>query len=199
MTVPILTVSQLEGAHDIEKPRPIPLDKLLYATDLSPGTDRGMETALMLAQEFSAELIVLHVVRWLGGEYPFELLPPGLDQHAARSRHAVLERLVASVPESARREPWVRIELLGGAPSERILRFADDQNVDMIVLNIRSPSGLDRALLGSTAKRVVRGAHVPVLSVPPGSGARTQLTRLSPTHLQDMGPRARNETHTSRS
>jgi nucleotide-binding universal stress UspA family protein len=48
-----------------------------------------------------------------------------------------------------------------------ILKAADESNADLIVLSTSSRPGLDRALLGSTAERVVRAAHVPVLSFPP--------------------------------
>jgi nucleotide-binding universal stress UspA family protein len=73
------------------------------------------------------------------------------------------------VPEDARKDPRVRIELREGVPYEVILAFAASDEVDLIVLNTQSRSGIDRALLGSTAERVVRGATVPVLSIP-GSG-----------------------------
>jgi nucleotide-binding universal stress UspA family protein len=165
---PILTVSHLDSEHALEKPQPIPLRKLLYATDLSEVADRALEFALVLAHEFSAQLIVLHALPDLGWAYGMEYVPLDLTKEKTEAREAVFHRLVSSVPESARRDPRVRIELQEGRPAETILRFADGEDVDMIVLNTQSRSGLDRALLGSTAERVVRGAHVPVLSVPPG-------------------------------
>ena len=36
----------------------------------------------------------------------------------------------------------------------------------MLVLSLHSKSRVERALLGSTAERVVRSAHIPVLSIP---------------------------------
>jgi nucleotide-binding universal stress UspA family protein len=164
---PTLTVSDLDSEHALGRIRPIPLRRLLYATDLSELAARALEFALGLAHEFSAELIVLHALPGLGWVYGMEHLRLDLTREKAKAREAVFDKLVSSVPESARRNPRVRIELQEGRPAETILRFAGEEKVDMIILNTQSRSGLDRALLGSTAERVVRGAHVPVLSVPP--------------------------------
>jgi nucleotide-binding universal stress UspA family protein len=60
----------------------------------------------------------------------------------------------------------IEVAILEGKPYEQILRFADDHGIDIIVLNLQSKGILERAFLGSTAERVVRLAHMPVLSVP---------------------------------
>jgi len=52
-------------------------------------------------------------------------------------------------------------------PLTAILKNVKRENVDLIVMNIHGKGMLDRALLGSTAERVVRGAGVPVLLIPP--------------------------------
>jgi len=41
-----------------------------------------------------------------------------------------------------------------------------------LVMNVHGKSMLDRALLGSTAERVVRGAGIPVLVIPPVIGKK---------------------------
>ncbi len=53
-----------------------------------------------------------------------------------------------------------------GKSFRKIVEVAEDQGMDIIVLNLQSKSMLERALLGSTAERVVRLAHTPVLSIP---------------------------------
>jgi nucleotide-binding universal stress UspA family protein len=165
--VPVLTVSHLDREHDIAEPQPVPLRKIMYATDLVATPDRGMETALNLAGRFSADLLVVHVMRELRWAYGAEGVPLDIETTSVEVRDGLITRLEASVPESSRHDPRVRTELLEGQPYEKILETAEREDVDLIVLNTRSRSGLDRALLGSTAERIVRGAHVPVLSVPP--------------------------------
>ncbi len=45
------------------------------------------------------------------------------------------------------------------------MRFAEANQVDLIVISTRGHSGLSRWLMGSVADRVLRGAKVPVLLV----------------------------------
>jgi nucleotide-binding universal stress UspA family protein len=65
--------------------------------------------------------------------------------------------------------PEIPIEFLvvEGKPYEKILQTASDHAAGIIVMNLESKSTLERALIGSTAERVVRLSSIPVLSVPP--------------------------------
>ena len=52
-----------------------------------------------------------------------------------------------------------------GKPPEEIVQYANDADVEMIVMGTHGRSGVDRHLMGSVAERVVRTAEVPVLTV----------------------------------
>lgn len=52
-----------------------------------------------------------------------------------------------------------------GAPSETILTYATEADVDLIVMGTHGRSGFQRFLAGSVAERVVRAGTVPVLTV----------------------------------
>lgn len=58
-----------------------------------------------------------------------------------------------------------------GKPFEKLLKIANEQHIDIIVINLQSKTMLERAFLGSTAERVVRLAHIPVLSIPVASAS----------------------------
>jgi len=55
-----------------------------------------------------------------------------------------------------------------GHPSSAIIEFAENNNVDLVVLGTLGKTGLDRFLLGSVAEKVVRGSKVPVMVVHSG-------------------------------
>jgi nucleotide-binding universal stress UspA family protein len=59
----------------------------------------------------------------------------------------------------------VREVILEGHPSDEILNFAENNNIDLIVMGTLGKTGLDRFLMGSVAENVVRHAKVPVLVV----------------------------------
>ena len=52
-----------------------------------------------------------------------------------------------------------------GVPHDTILEYAEEADVDVVVMGTHGRSGLDRYLLGSVTERVVRSAEVPVLTV----------------------------------
>jgi len=53
-----------------------------------------------------------------------------------------------------------------GSPSREIVEYANQHGCDLIVMGTHGRGGIDRLLLGSVAERVVRSAHVPVVTVP---------------------------------
>lgn len=59
----------------------------------------------------------------------------------------------------------VRTLVLTGSASQEIVRAASEEHADAIVLGTHGRTGLNRALLGSVADRVIRTASCPVLTV----------------------------------
>jgi nucleotide-binding universal stress UspA family protein len=55
--------------------------------------------------------------------------------------------------------------ILKGSPAEKILDFADEQDVDMIVVGSHGRGEFERFAIGSVSEKVVRHAKVPVLIV----------------------------------
>ena len=75
----------------------------------------------------------------------------------------VLTQLQDLVPQAFRHRCGV--ELAVGSPAETIVRIAQEQAADLIVMGTHGRTGLQHALLGSVAEKVVRLAPCPVLTV----------------------------------
>ena len=71
------------------------------------------------------------------------------------------------VPAEARNWCNIVTRVETGVPYRVILRMVEDWKIDLLVMNIHGKGMLDRALLGSTAERVVRTAPCPVMMIPP--------------------------------
>ena len=56
--------------------------------------------------------------------------------------------------------------LVEGVAADEIFKLANANVADLIAITVRHKGGIERALLGSTAERVIREARVPVLSIP---------------------------------
>jgi nucleotide-binding universal stress UspA family protein len=59
----------------------------------------------------------------------------------------------------------VESRVLKGHPAEKILSFAEDNNIDMIIVGSLGKSRYERVLVGSVSEKIIRHAKVPVLVV----------------------------------
>jgi len=62
----------------------------------------------------------------------------------------------------------VRGELAVGYPAEEILRYADENDIDLILMATHGRSGIKRWTMGSVADKVLRASNIPVLLVRAG-------------------------------
>jgi nucleotide-binding universal stress UspA family protein len=164
VSVPILTVSHVDtDEHVIGL---VALRRILYATDLGEASNAGLKYAIELARGTGARLTIAHVVY-----YPDRALwsAPGIANFEGERVEAVREiqkRVEAVLQHEGAGQLQIDIAVVEGKPFERILGMADERDSDLIVINLQSKSALERALIGSTAERVVRLAPIPVLSIP---------------------------------
>jgi nucleotide-binding universal stress UspA family protein len=101
----------------------------------------------------------------------------------------VTQLLADAVAEVGPEVP-VSLTATGGDPADQILRYAGLHPIDLIVVGTHGRTGVGRALLGSVAERVVRGARCPVLVVP----APRQSTMSPPSAASPFGVELRGET-----
>jgi nucleotide-binding universal stress UspA family protein len=158
LPVPVLTVT-----NDAQ---PKTLSRILFATDLTESSHDGFEFALDLARTIGAHLILLHVIEPV--PMSFGVGMPVIDSR--EEKQALYERarrkLSQLESEGARQHVVVVSEVAEGFAPEQILAKAENSAAGLIVLTILNKGLLERALLGSTAERVVRVSQVPVLSFP---------------------------------
>ena len=164
--VPVLTVSHLEPERELHKPGPVPLKKLLYATDLADGSEAGLEFSIRLARGLNAHLTVVHVVQPLDAAIYGIETAGYLPDYAVEARAQASERLNRLVGLVSDGSVPITTVLADGVAYERIHALAAGQKADLVVINLQGKGRLDRALLGRTAERVIRTATVPVLALP---------------------------------
>jgi len=134
--------------------------RMLFATDFTPASVMAARTALEIFQTIS----MIHVVHVspLAAQVPPHFLAwvPLLEENAAPRFERVKTELGA--PPRA----TVECVQLEGKPSSEILNFARSAQVDLIVTGSRGGGFIDRLLMGSTSRGLVRGVPCAVLIVP---------------------------------
>jgi nucleotide-binding universal stress UspA family protein len=142
-------------------------NKILVAVDFSDGSRAALRYAAQLTEPFNAAVTVLNVIEvndgWLKiGSNEF----PVLDEQLRESTRL---RLADFAGENGGARSWQFVTRLG-KPVEEIIRTADELGVDVVVIATRGLTGLQRAMIGSTAEAVVRGAPCAVWMVPGRGG-----------------------------
>ncbi len=137
----------------------LPIHTILHPTDLSDSARPAFELACALARDYSAELVIVHVVPPARVFAPDGIAVP----FPAEEPYEALARLARLHPV----DPNVRADhrLLDGDPTEEILKAARVVKADVIVMGTHGSSGLTRLLMGSVAESVMRKAPCPVLTV----------------------------------
>ena len=135
---------------------------ILVAVDFSGGTARVLEKAQEIAESAGARMSLIHVVEYSPYLFPPDTpLPVDYDLEARFCEQATqrLEAL-AQQPGLAQVKRYVEV----GSPTIEIVRIAQEQAVDLIVVGSHGRHGLQR-VMGSTASGVMHTANCDVLAV----------------------------------
>lgn len=160
---PVLTVSPKDG-----EPQPFAPQRILHPTDFSDYSDHALPYAAGLAQRYSSELLMIHVVTMWDYDpaNPEWRFPPLPEEHSAAAEEAARSALDEHGKPTVPDEVSVERRLVRGFdPPVEIVQAAEESDVDLIVIATHGRTGFRHALLGSTAEKIVRFAHCPVLTV----------------------------------
>jgi universal stress protein A len=139
--------------------------KILVPTDFSEFSDRALRQALDIGRQYGAKVFILHVIPPMA-RYAIDYAITAdammaAEEQAKESSAESIKAQSAKFPHSKDLEIETVIET--GAPAETILRFAEEQGVDLIVIASLGRWGLAKYLIGHVARNILKGATCPVL------------------------------------
>ena len=142
------------------------VDKILLATDNSKQADKAGEEAISMAS-LGGTIIVLYVI---DADYlnalPQQDLRDQLSENLKRDGKEAVEKFKRELEEEQCAGTCPNLNLVTmikeGKPADVIVKIAEEEGVDQIVLGKSGKHGIEKFLLGSTADRVVREAKIPV-------------------------------------
>jgi len=137
--------------------------KILVATDFSEGGDEALTQAMEMAATTRAAIELVHVIvpseEFAYDSVHFDLAPGALYLSIDRRLSERADRVKAAGLAST-------TKILEGSAVAEITQRARSIDADLIVVGTHGRTGLNRAMMGSVAERVVRRASCPVLTVP---------------------------------
>lgn len=161
-------------------PSMLSIQRILVGFDFSTRCQQTLQRAGALAKSWGATLSVLHVLP----EVPYEGASQNVDLvdwmgKLGSEVSAELESQVGQLlPSGIEVESLIRT----GDPTEEILEFAVEKQVQLILVGSESHSGLEDLLWGRTCEGVLQNTTVP-LWVERGEGLSELKTLLLPTDL----------------
>lgn len=138
-------------------------DNILIATDGSLHTRNAVKQGLAIAKLSGAKVYVVYVVDTAA----FASMPMDATWESMYDLLRKEGEAAAMGIEKEAGNQGIKIEkvILEGNPAQEIVKFADANKIDLIVMGTLGKSGLERFLLGSVAEKVIRTASCPVMVV----------------------------------
>lgn len=145
---------------------------IVVPTDFSDCAQMALHYAMDLVEP-EGRIVLCHVVDDLPLTYGYVGVAFTAGDIRTRISEEAQKELEAIVPTNPDR---VKIEthLLHGAPQREIVKLVSSVQADLVVMGTHGRSGLEHALMGSVAERVIRKAPCPVLVVREG-GAESRI------------------------
>jgi nucleotide-binding universal stress UspA family protein len=136
----------------------INLKNVLVAVNFDEASNVALRYARSLSKNFGARLHVIHVMENLF------LRPMANDPRAIEA--GITKRLLDTLSDADRTElhavPVIR---KSDTPADEIVKYAQAENIDLIVMGTHGRPGFSHLLMGSVAEKVVRAAPCPVLTL----------------------------------
>jgi nucleotide-binding universal stress UspA family protein len=164
---PVLTVPPRAPESAAE---PVAFKHIVCAVDFSDCAMHALDYAISLADEARASLTVVHVIE-LPPDIPREvhetvmLGPRDRRGYLALAEAEAQARLTDAVDGRVCGEQPIATVLRAGKPYREILRVAQEQSADLLVVGVHGRGAIDRMFFGSTTQHLVRQAACPVLTI----------------------------------
>jgi nucleotide-binding universal stress UspA family protein len=154
------------------------IKKILYATDLSENARYAARYAVALGERFDAEVTILNVIERISANIHSRVAAMLGEEEWQEIQVRRQKEIFTIIQERLRnfcqelqgqlagcRLEQAEILTREGEPVSEILALAEERPFDLIVMGTRGLGALADAVMGSTARRVIRRAKIPVLVV----------------------------------
>lgn len=129
----------------------------LVPLDFSASADHALEYALALATKLQARLTLLHVI------YMPKTVEVDLTPYQEQIEAGAKQAMDTYVKQAHDAGVEAHVDMVHGVPFREIVELAEAKHIDLIIMGTHGRTGLQHALLGSVAEKVVRLAPCPVL------------------------------------
>jgi nucleotide-binding universal stress UspA family protein len=139
--------------------------EIVMPTDFSEHSLRAVDYGVEIAERFSSHLTLIYVIEPLLQAADLTWTTVDFEELNKAHKQTAEKQLAQIVEERVSEETPCDTTILFGKPFVEILKFAKEENADLIVMATHGRGAISHLLMGSTAEKVVRKASCPVLTV----------------------------------
>ncbi len=143
------------------------IKKILFPINFAENFETLLPWVSTFTDKFGATLYVLYVTQDLKEFSSFYVPHGNIQSFQEEAVKAAQQKMAAVAKQFFEQFAKVETRVAIGKPAEKILEVAKQEDVDLIIMGTHGRKGLERALFGSVADKVVTGALCPVVTVHP--------------------------------
>ena len=141
--------------------------KILFPVDLSESSEKILPYVQIVAKKFEAKIHILFAARVFQYLSSIYVPHPSINKFEREIFEGAEKKLYEFIDKYFKEYPGTKPVVVPGDASEEIINYVESQGIDLIIMGTHGRKGLDKAIFGSVAERVVKGALVPVMVVNP--------------------------------
>lgn len=141
------------------------LRKILVPTDFNEKSDDVLKSAIGLAKNYDAELIIVHIIStdiYISSFYASAVNMPNLLNEVAQEAQAHMENFIKDFDLEGIKHS---VSVVEGNITSVILEKSEQEDIDLIIMGSHGRTGIERFILGSNSEKVIRNAHCNVLII----------------------------------
>ena len=143
------------------------IENILFPVDLTESAEKLVPHVAIMVEKFDAQLHILFVVR-IFQYFTNSYVPnPSIDLFETELVEGGRKKMDEFVKTHFSHIDSVKSEVILGDPSDAIISYVNNNNIDMTIMGTHGRKGIDRVIFGSVAERVIKFASVPVLVINP--------------------------------
>ena len=141
------------------------ITKIVVPLDLGEHTQKLVDFAIFMAEKLGAHIKYIHVVEPYAPAYLMESL--SLEKFNQERVEQTTEMMASLIEDNKEKFPNISGNVYQGEPVESIVKYAKEEEAGLLIIGTHGSKGLERILLGSVARRVLKRVHCPSLLMNP--------------------------------
>jgi nucleotide-binding universal stress UspA family protein len=142
------------------------VQKILFPIDLASDNKTIIPWVQEMVNKFNATVYLLYVTQ-PATYFPSFYVNVNLESLLAEVQVGAKKQMAAIVRDFFKDFPKLETRVELGSPAEKILEVAEKEKIDLIIIGTHGRKGLEKALFGSVALKVVQFSRCPVLTISP--------------------------------